>query len=251
MNEFLALPYSPWSEKARWALDYAQTDYTERLYQPMLGEPALRIRLKKWSGPVGVPALFTPDVSLGDSYDIAHWADQNGSGTLFPEKFAKDIQQYNTLSERGLAAGRALSMARLVKDPDAALEVVPPLLRKSLGSIAARLGKTGLERTRRKWGATDDELQSSRRLVTRILEQLRADLAKVDGSNQPGKPKTLLGNHFTYADIAMAQLLSFVSPEARALRLFDATRRAFFDAELADRFADLVEWRDGVYDAYR
>ena len=55
MNELLGLPYSPWSEKARWALDARKVPYKYKVYAPLVGEPALRFKLKKWSGPVSVP----------------------------------------------------------------------------------------------------------------------------------------------------------------------------------------------------
>jgi hypothetical protein len=46
MTELLALPYSPWSEKARWALDVRGVPYDYRRYQPVLGELALRVKLR-------------------------------------------------------------------------------------------------------------------------------------------------------------------------------------------------------------
>ena len=57
MPELLGLPYSPWSEKARWALDARRVPYREVTYAPLLGEPALRLKLKRWRGNVTVPVL--------------------------------------------------------------------------------------------------------------------------------------------------------------------------------------------------
>jgi glutathione S-transferase len=61
MTELLALPFSPWSEKARWALDARGVPYDYRRYQPILGEPALRAKLRRARGPVTVPVLTTID----------------------------------------------------------------------------------------------------------------------------------------------------------------------------------------------
>jgi glutathione S-transferase len=37
MIELVAVPYSPWSEKARWALDHHALPYRETAYQPLIG----------------------------------------------------------------------------------------------------------------------------------------------------------------------------------------------------------------------
>jgi glutathione S-transferase len=262
MTEFVSLPYSPWSEKARWALDYCKAEYTERTYKPLIGEPALRLRLRKWSGPIGVPALFASDTSLGDSYDIARWADENGPGDLFPENHAKEIELYNVLSERALAAGRKLALARMVTDDEAVAEMVPRGLRKLLGKRAVTVGRQGVVRTARKWGEGDKDFTTARRLFTNVLKQLRKDLAKQGEGDVAGEPRTLLGD-FTYADIAMAQVLNFVSPPAspatpgrasvppRGIRIGHASRRSFTDPELTDEYADLTAWRDLLYKKYR
>ena len=49
----------------------------------------------------------------------------------------------------------------------------------------------------------------------------------------------------------MAQVLAFVQPPAFGLRIGAASRRNFTDTAMAERYADLVEWRDALYDAYR
>ena len=57
MNELLGLPYSPWSEKARWALDVRHVPYRYRVFQPLIGEPALRFKTRRWTGTVTVPVM--------------------------------------------------------------------------------------------------------------------------------------------------------------------------------------------------
>lgn len=46
MHRLVAIDYSPWSEKARWALDARRVPYREEAYLPMIGEPRLRLRLR-------------------------------------------------------------------------------------------------------------------------------------------------------------------------------------------------------------
>ena len=64
------------------------------------------------------------------------------------------------------------------------------------------------------------------------------------------QPKTILGS-FSFADIAAAQVLGFVSPPSFGLKLGKASARGFTDPELAAEYADLVAWRDALYEAHR
>ena len=71
MTEFVALSYSPWSEKARWPLEHHGIEFREHQYVPLLGAPRLRLRLRRLRGRVTVPVLFTRDRVLADSFAIA------------------------------------------------------------------------------------------------------------------------------------------------------------------------------------
>ena len=110
MPELLGLPYSPWTEKARWALEARGITYEKRRYAPLTGELGLRRKLGKWSGVVSVPVLTDDDGRvIGDSADIARWADQHGTGpTMFPAGDEAAIEGFIALSDRGLVAGREL-----------------------------------------------------------------------------------------------------------------------------------------------
>lgn len=79
-----------------------------------------------------------------------------------------------------------------------------------------------------------------------MLDELRASLARAP----EGKPKTLLGR-FTFADVAAAQVLAFVEPPPFGLRIAPASRRAFTDPALRGRYADLLTWRNALYEAHR
>src|SRR5215470_17956798 len=121
MNTLLHLPYSPWSERARWALDARQVPYRRVTYQPLIGEPRLRLQLRKLRGTVSVPVLFTDRRGvLADSFDIACFADAHGASNgvrLFPGDADSDakIARYNQASERALAAGRVLALRRVLE----------------------------------------------------------------------------------------------------------------------------------------
>ncbi|AGP33335.1 glutathione S-transferase [Sorangium cellulosum] len=252
MTELLGLVFSPWTEKARWALDVRGVPYTFRHYQPLVGEPALRVKLRRLTGRVSVPVLTADDGRvLADSADIARWADGRGAGpTLFPAEHEAEIARLIDLSERALAAGRARALSRMLADDEALAEMAPPPIRRAYAPLAARLGGLGVRRTLRKYGGHEDGAEAHLRTMVAALDELRATLAR---SAPPGPsvdaPRTLLGR-FTFADIAMSQALVNVAPPA-ALKLGAASRRSFSDPELRDRYADLVAWRDELYRAFR
>jgi glutathione S-transferase len=247
MIELLGLPYSPWSEKARWALDVRKVPYRYRVYQPMIGELELRLKTRRMLGAVTVPLLRDERGRIyDDSAKIARFADTLGEGPrLFPLEHEAAIAHWIEVSERGLEAARALSLERQLLDDEALSEMVPPKLRASLGGLAPRLAAFGLRRTLRKYGANAHTLDQHRQRARAALGELRAGLEHATTS-----PKTLLGS-FTFADIACAQILGFISPPAYGLKLGKASRRGFTDLMLAQEFADLVAWRDALYEAHR
>jgi glutathione S-transferase len=246
MTELLGLPYSPWSEKAKWALDVRRVPYSYRTYAPILDEPALRMRLRRWRGPVGVPVLTDDDGrAVSDSTEIARWADGQGEGpVLFPAAHRDDVERFVRLSEEGLAAGRVLSLHRVLKDDEALLEMVPRGLR-GLGPLAIAIAAGGVKRTLRKWGRSDrvDPTAAEASLV-RVLDELRSALAA-------SRDKRTLFGELSFADIAIAQVLAFVEPPPSGLRIGPANRRCFTDPGIKERYADLVAWRDALYDAHR
>jgi glutathione S-transferase len=107
------------------------------------------------------------------------------------------------------------------------------------------VGELGIRRTLRKYGARAQTLEQHRDNLRATLDTMRAALASGRGS-----PKTLLDT-FTFADIACAQILGFVSPPSFGLKLGKASRRGFTDRALAQEYADLIAWRDALYEAYR
>jgi glutathione S-transferase len=246
MPELLGLPYSPWSEKARWALEARGVPYVSRPYAPLIGELALRRKLGRWRGPVSVPVLTTDDgEAIADSTAIARWADGRGAGpALFPAVHAAAIERWIARSEAGLAAGRGLSLRRVAGDREALREMVPRKVRGLIGPLAPAVGGFGIWRTLRKYGAAGIDAAGHAAALAGVLDELRAAIGGRAGA------ATLCGG-FTFADVAMAQVLAFITPPAFGLRLGAASRRGFTDPDLAARYADLLAWRDAIYDAHR
>ena len=247
MIELLGATYSPWTEKARWALDARGITYAFRKYAPLIGELGLRKKLGKWRGRVSVPVL-TDDAgaTIDDSAAIARWADAHGAGpSLFPAGREADVERFVELSERGLAAGRGASLRRVIADDDAVRELVPRNLRKLPFSTA--LGRFGVRRTLRKYGGHHDDAATHTAELTRVLEELRAALAAAPAT---GEPRTLLGA-LSFADIAAAQVIAFAAPPDVGLKLGPASRRCYSDPAIAAAFPDLVAWRDALYASHR
>jgi glutathione S-transferase len=238
------LSYSPWSERARWALDYHGVKFVERHHVPMLGEPFLRLWTRRARGVVTVPLLVDGDLVLGDSYLIARWADsnsRNGRETLFPEAAQGTILTWNERAGIALQSARALVIAALARDEEALLESVPRALRSLPGARAT--ARLGLAHFRRKY-ALDEKTESAHLEALELgVDQLREDL---------GGRKYLVDRRFTYADILGATLLQSVVPVAdEFLRLGPATRRTWTRSDLAERSRDLLGWRDEIYRAFR
>lgn len=243
--ELLSLPYSPWSERARWALDARGIHYTKKRFQPLLGEPALRFRLGRYTGNVSVPVLFTDSGPYADSLAIARFANTQGGGPdLFPSKHATEIDELQALSDTALAAGRGLALRRVLVSEDALRDLVPPPLRK-LGGLALAIARSGVKRTLSKYGVAGVDPAEQRSTLHRALSELRRFLPKGSGA------RPLFGT-LSYGDITGTQALSFVQPVTHpAYRIAPASRHAFEDPELQREFADLVDWRDALYAALR
>jgi glutathione S-transferase len=230
------LSYSPWSAKARWALAHHDVAYRKVSYVPMLGEPGLRWRMRRFTGRVTVPVWLDGERVLTDSLDIAREAERIGKGTsLFPAGADVDVEAWNDLGERMLAVGRARIARQSREHEDVRLELVPSPLRR-VRPLATGLASLGLRYFERKYGLSDTRLYDES-LLRDGFDRLRTAI---------GDRGHVLGG-FTYADITMAMPITFIVPPAPPiLRLGEATRRRMGDPGLARDYADLVAWRDGL-----
>ena len=241
--QLVGITFSPWTEKARWALEVRGIEHRFVPYVPLIGEPRLRVLLRRWRGPVSVPILVDGKTVIPDSAAIARWADAHGTGpAMFPREHDARVTHFVDESERGLAAGRARALVRILADDAALAELVPKPIARTIGARATRgLAAFGIRRTRRKYGADAGSDDDHARTQIEVLDGIRAAL---------GGRRTIL-DALSFADIAASQVLAYVAPPASGLRLGAANRRSFTDAALAERFADLVHWRDELYAAHR
>ena len=240
VHELVVAPFSPWSMRARLALDAQGLSYRAVPYVPSLSEPGLRWRLGNWRGRVTVPVLFPDDgPPIRESFAIAEWGAARSTRPLLDASNRAACERVDAVSSRALEAGRART-TRLVYGDAAALRESMPAVVSALGPVGRAIGRKVTVDLLRKYGA--DQV-SEAEAVARMRAAL-GELREVLGGKH-----WLLGD-FSYADITGAMALGFVAPHARA-PLGPANRPLWTVAPLADEFADLVAWRDRVVDEAR
>src|SRR5262245_56545594 len=132
--------FSPWSERARFALDHHRIDYVEEEYMPFLGEPLLRLRTRVFRGRLSVPVLFHEGPVTRAPVEIARYADRVGSGApLFPSGSEAEIARYVELATGLMEAGRVVSMPRMIQNPAVGRESLPPAIPAPLRSALSPL----------------------------------------------------------------------------------------------------------------
>ena len=221
--------FSPWTKKARWALEYCGVVFDYQEYTPTLSEPGLRLRLRQWRGPVSVPVLFALGTVIRGSWDIAQYAGAQAGDNRLGDFSA--VSPWNDLSEAALAEGRTRVVRCIRQDAQALQEALPDVIPHPLRRPLRFLARDAVARLDRKYAALVQPGALQRALVA-----TRERLAEVGGVY-------LLGD-FSYADIAMATVVEVIAPVAGMRALGPATLRCWHDAQLANAFADVVGWRD-------
>ena len=151
--------------------------YEKQLYQPLLGELGLRRKLGKWTGIVSVPVLTDDDGRVIPTRPTS----RGGRMVAAPGRrcFRRAARPRSSGSSRcrigGMAAGRTLSLLRLLDDDEGIGEMVPRGLRKLPGARA--IAKAGVARTLRKYRGMRDQ-DAARTALGAVLDEVRAALAK-------------------------------------------------------------------------
>lgn len=228
MARLIGEVFSPWTRKARWALDYCDVAYRYQEYVPFLSEPGLRLRLRQWHGKVSVPVLLADTGPVRGSFEIARYA-ALASGDDRLGDFDR-IRFWDDISEVGLAAARTRVVRTIAEHPDALDESLPHLpsrLRPLLRPITRRVVNALDRKYAHLYGAGNHR---------NALFALRR------GLRESGTGFVL--DTFSYADITLCALLDAVVPETDAVFPGEAQRRCWQDDGLADEFADLLVWRE-------
>ncbi|KRD28704.1 hypothetical protein ASE35_19590 [Lysobacter sp. Root916] len=226
--------FSPWTLKARWALDRCGVDYAYREYTPGISEPWLRWRLGLWRQPVSVPVLLTRAQAIRGSWNIAEYAAQCAGDSRLGA--LAEARPWDEISERGLAAART-RVVRAVLADDRALDESVPLLRGGSRALLRPVARRVARRLDRKYAHLVQANAHRESLLA-----LRAGLARAGTG--------YLFDRFGYADISMSVLLEAVVPSAGPEALGPVQRQCWHDAALAAEFADLLDWRDALHRVY-
>lgn len=223
--------FSPWTLKARWALDYCGVEYAYREYVPGLSEPWLRWRLGQWRRPVSVPVLLMREQAVPGSWEIAQHAARCAGDARLGN--LSEVRSWDDISERGLAAART-RVVRAVLADDRALDESVPLLP----------------------GRSRALLRPVARRVARRLDRKYAHLAMPNAHRdalidlRDGLERSATGfllDRFSYADISMSVLLEAVVPTSGPAALGPVQRGCWNHAALAAEFADLLAWRASLH----
>jgi glutathione S-transferase len=243
-RRLVVLRESPWSERAKWALDHHGLSYQTIHHTPFLGERRLRRLAGAPRKRVTVPILLAGDQTLIESWDIAHYADREGNGNkLIPHDHEADIQRWNDLADEAMSAGRALLVPVLLRNAKALDEQVPPFVPRWTRPLLRPFTRHATAWFGNKYGLHLEDAPAHLARMRTALEILRAALEK--------SSPYLLGD-FSYADIVMAVSLQGVSPvDDRYIPLEPASRQVWTRSDLAAEFADLIAWRNQLYELHR
>ena len=242
-RKLVQLSYSPWSERARWALDHHAIAYRTVEHMPFLGELRLRRLVGRAKERATVPVLIDGDTVLTDSWDIARYADRTGTGAkLIPAEQEADVREWADLADQTSSQGRALVVSALLSSEAALDEGLPIALPAWLHAAMRPLTRFGLRWFARKYDLSPSAAAENEARMRPALDRLRASV----------KRSPYLLGRFTYADIVMATLLQGISPVGNGyIRLGPATRRAWTRPALERDYSDLIRWRDNLYLEHR
>jgi glutathione S-transferase len=236
----VGLSYSPWTLRARWALDHHRLAHRFEEYLPMVQEPLLRARLRRPFGKVTVPVLFDDEGGAhDDSFDIARFADGKGRNfPLVPLAREADVRAHCRRADELLAAGRGLSLRATLASDEALRDYAPAFVP---GPLKVPLAKSGVLYLQRKH-AVGRDAEAELATMRAVLRDLREALAR-GGEHVLGE--------LTLADVALALALQMVQPMEGLVALSPAVRDTWTRPELAREFDDLLRWRDAWITKHR
>ncbi len=222
--------FSPWTKKARWALEYCGLQFDYKEFTPTLSEVAHRWRLRQIRGGISVPVLFVGGYPIRGSYEIARYANKVSDGS--PLGNFSSIARWDNWSESALAEGRTRVVRCIQKNNKALEESVPPFVPNAMKSLMRPIARHAVKRIDKQYAHLNHPGS-----IHTALTRTRDALAQSEND--------YIQEHFSYADITMAVILEVIKPIAKNdPPLGPETLKCWNDEALANEFADLVEWRD-------
>jgi glutathione S-transferase len=223
MITLLGLHYSPWTHRARWALDHCGIRYQYSEFLPGVGEPWLRLRMRRFRGLAQVPVLFADGAVVAGSQAIARYAAGCVGGAPLGDFAA--CAHWEALSDAAGAEARMQVTSRLLASPRAQEEALDGVVPRALQPAFRWLSRGVMRALQKKYGTLAR--------AGALRELLQAASAQL--TNQ----RHLLGT-FSYADIAVASTLQLHEHIAVSQ---PATRAAWTWPEIERDHPVLVAWR--------
>jgi glutathione S-transferase len=242
-NRFFGLSYSMWTEQARWALDHHVIRYRYYEHVPMITTPILRLAARKLTGPISAPILIANGRAFTDSWDIVAFADREGHREkLIPLDMVDEVRAWHDLCDIARKSNRIIATDATAHNEDAKRDSLPDFFPEFAKNVLTPLADLGIAYLAMKYDFRHAIIAEEKKKVREVLNQVRKAL---------GNRKFIFDN-FTYADITIAATLQFIKPVAdRYIPLKPALREVFTQKDLATEFADLLEWRDRLYNDKR
>ena len=241
--EFYGLNYSPWTIQARWALDHHVIHYHYIEHIPMISTVLLRLKARKLFDKITVPILITSRSVVDDSWNIAAWADREGHRSkLIPLDLSDEVKAWHDRADAANHSNRIIVTEATAQSEEAKRENLPDFFPEFSRNVLTPVTDLGIAYLRQKYDFRHSIIAEEKKKVREALNALRAAL----------KGKNHIFDVFTYADIAASGILQYVRPvDDRFVRLKPAIRKVFTQNDLLNEFADLVEWRDRLFQNYR
>lgn len=240
------LPVSPWSERAAWAMHHHRIAYVRTEHVPLVDELVERWRRRTLRAHVRAPTLETErGERIEGSAAIARWADAHGEAApLWPREHDGELWRWHVYAERALEAARAVTTRQLRRDPRTWSALLPEPIPAPARRWLAPIGRQGLDFVIQKYAlnALDDQRARAqqRRAFAPLLEALDQGL------------EHLVGERFTWADVAMATALQLVAPPGpEYLEVPAPVRAAQTQHELIEELDAALAWRDALYARHR
>ena len=243
--------YSPWTLRARWALEHHKLLYHYKEHVVWLGEPGLRMESGRLRGDLTVPLLIekgTPKnvkkTVLMDSFAIAHFADERGSGEKLiegvrPEELAEIVADCEALCD----FFRARFSSVILSDPDLQLEMLPRWVPSSVRRMTLPMVQFATRYVQKSFAV-------ERILPEERLHEARGALNRLRYKLVGSQFSYLIGGRFSYADIVASSALIGIQPEP-GKKFSPRLQEALTHEEFARDFADLLQWRDRVAAKHR
>lgn len=243
MYELIGMYYSPWTERARWALDHHELPYRYAEYTTLLGEPLLRFKVSKPFGKVSVPLLITPDGRVNDSFEIANFSDGKSKKTpLVPAAHFDEIKMWTESAELALCSARIRATRRIRDSSEALADRLPGFTPGFLRNALVPMAYVATEYILHKYQLEEDDDK-------KLLRNMDIFFEKAD--------KALNGREFvfenlSFADIVIATAMQALTPvDNKYIYLGLPSRKCMCEPELAAKYSSLIKWRDVVYEKYR